>query len=54
MRILSGFVGCLLLCPALAAGQVAVLGNDTAAVIAEPGDVLGAAHSLQSGFERAR
>lgn len=54
MRFLSGLAGCLALCPAVAVGQVTVVGDDTATIAAAPGDVRGAAQSLQAGFERGR
>lgn len=40
--------------PAGLAAQVAVTGSDTLEIVADPGDVLGAARSRQAAFERAR
>jgi hypothetical protein len=37
-----------------AASQVGVAGTDTAAVVADPGDVLGSARAAQASFERMR
>ena len=48
------FAFALLLWPIQGVGQVAVSGTDTAAIIADSGDIRGAARAAQASFERRR